>query len=364
MISTEELRTELGYLKRNRLGRSLFPTQDSAQYLLGMPVFRGMPYKGKSPVVIPVGQHHLATEVLKNIPNKKVMLRMLISEYRAIVKALMDMEIDFQILNLQEGDKGVKRWLSEKGCRGVEFPMEKPTNWHVFPRDMFVYLETIKTILVHSKLFKLWRDRSRTCDIIYTELAEGGQILFSGNHLVTGCHPEAISRKRENKVLNQLREKGMKITQIPNAIFFALSREKRGRPISTYYESHIDRSASLLKGKNGEYFLILDLKFQTGPLIDPLPIQKSIDLVRKICEREMINVRVPKSLSIPYATSAVQFENGKVLATGGDTNILSTFADIVGSENLYVTDVPISAYPVFGAAGLHCLITERPEPLI
>jgi hypothetical protein len=351
-------------LRDRIVGDPIYPVKEDPQYLLGMPVFRGMPYKGKSPMIIPVGQHSLAIKVLKEVPTKKVMLKRLISEYRAIVKALIRMKIDFKILNLKDGDETVRSWLLKKGCKGVEFPIEKPSHWNAFPRDMFVYLEEISTILVHSRLFKLRKERSSICDIIHTELAEGGQILFSGNCLVIGCHPEVINRKRENKVLDQLKEKGMKIILIPHAICFALSREERGRPISTYYESHIDRSASLLKGKDGRYYLVMDPGYRTGKLIDPLSGQKSIGLVRKICEENGIEVHVPTSLSIPYGTSVVQFENGKVMATGKDEEVLSTFADIVGSRNLYVTEVPILAYPVFAGAGLHCLVTERPRPLI
>ena len=60
----------------------------------------------------------------------------------------------------------------------------------------------------------------------------------------------------------------------------------------------------------------------------------------------------------------VQFENGRVLATKEDDEVLAIVHDIVGPENLRVTDIPIVQYPIFGGAGLHCLITETPIPLI
>lgn len=364
-IRSEELRTISENRRSDRIGGyPISLAEEEPQYLLGMPVYQGLPFMGRSPMIIPIGQHRLAIKTLKEIPTKKVMLKRLISEYRAVVKALLRMGIDFKIMNLMDGEKTVRRWLLKKGCEGVEFPIEKPSRWHAFPRDMFVYLEEIRTILVHSRLFNIRKDRSSVCDIIHTELAEGGKILFSGDHLITGCHPEAIHRRRGNKVLNELKEKGMRITLIPHAIFFALSREKRGKPISTYYESHIDRSASLLRGKDGEYYLILDPYYRTGPLTAPLPVQKSIDLVRKICEKNDIVVRVPTSLSVPYGTSAVQFENKKVLVTGKDEEVLSTLAGIVGIRDFYVTEIPLSTYPVFTGAGLHCLIAERPIPLI
>jgi hypothetical protein len=364
-INHDELRIISENRRSDRIGGyPISLAEEEPQYLLGMPVYQGLPFMGRLPMIIPIGQHRLAIKILKEIPTEKVMLKRLISEYRAVVKALLRMGIDFKIMNLMDGEKTVRRWLLKKGCEGVEFPKEKPTHWHVFPRDMFVYLEEIRTILVHSRLFHIRKDRSSVCDIIHTELAEGGKILFSGDHLITGCHPEAIHRRGGNKVLNELKEKGMRITLIPHAIFFALSREMKGKPISTYYESHIDRSASLLRGKDGDYYLVLDPYYRTGPLAAPLSVQKSIDLVRKICEKNGIEVRVPASLSVPYGTSAVQCDDEKVLVTGGEEEILSTFADIVEGRNLYITEISLSAYPVFAGAGLHCLIAERPIPLI
>jgi len=67
---------------------------------------------------------------------------------------------------------------------------------------------------------------------------------------------------------------------------------------------------------------------------------------------------------VPYATAVMQFKNGKTLATGGDEELLVTLEDVVGSGNLHVTEIPFSAYPVFASAGLHCLVTETPGPLI
>jgi hypothetical protein len=362
-IGRQELRTALDKPPRNGMIKGTISLEkENERYLLGMPVFDGIPYKGKSPIIVPVEQSELARGVLRNTPSKAAMTRTLRSEYQSMVEALLEMKINFQILNLQAGDKEIRRWLSERGCRGAEFPLKKPSPWQLFPRDMFVYFEPLKTILVHSGLFKLQKDRSHICDIIHTELAEGGRVVFSDHHLVTGCHPEGL--KKKNKIILRLQERGMKTTILPYPIFACLSREGDGRILSLYYEFHFDRSASLLKGRDGEYYLVLDPGYRTGSLMDPLAVQKSVDLARKECERHGVHVRVPRSFSTPYSTSAVQFDNGKVLVTGGDEEVLNTFADIVGSENLHVTDVPISAYPVFGAAGLHCLITENPGPLI
>jgi len=60
----------------------------------------------------------------------------------------------------------------------------------------------------------------------------------------------------------------------------------------------------------------------------------------------------------------VQFTSGDVLVTGGDEGTLAAVAEIVGNKHVLTTGVAISRYPVFAAAGIHCLITESPRPLM
>ncbi len=364
-VSKEELRAVLG----SALPVRTFPSRSSVgeknfSHIIGTPAFDLFPFKNESPVIISMGQCNLAQKAIKDVRGRKIMIRMLKDEYRAMVKALADLKIHFRVLNLQEGDKEIGRWLTESGFKNVRFAAAKPTRWQVFPRDVFVYLKAKKILLVHSQLFKLRATRFGDCDVFHTSLAEGGRMLVSGDRLILGRHPEASNRSGEARVLRFLRKKGMKIAKIPLALFYQISRIGRGNRLALFYDHHIDRSASLLRGKNGGYHLVLDPGYRTGPLTNPLPVKESLDLVRMACEKIEVRVHVPKSIHVPYATSLVQFSHGKVLATGGDDELLATIEEIVGIGNLHITEVPVVAYPVFASAGLHCLITENPEPLI
>jgi hypothetical protein len=156
---------------------------------------------------------------------------------------------------------------------------------------------------------------------------------------------------------------GIQVGFIPRALFYGLS--PRGERSFVFHHSHIDLVGSLLKGQDNGFHLVMDPFYRTGPLTDPLSAQESLDIVRRKCDEIEVQVHIPRnSLSVPLATAMVQFENGKVFATGGDDTVFETISDIVGSENVRLTGIPIVQYPIFGGAGLHCLITENPTPLI
>lgn len=336
----------------------------SFSHILGTPDFASFPFKDESPVIVPLGQYDLAVKAIKGVQGKKAMIWMLKDEYRAIVQTLTEMDVDFRVLNLEEGDRETGRWLRDSGIENVRFSAKKPTRWQVFPRDLFVYLKAQQTLLAHSRLFRLNETHIGDCTVFHTGLAEGGRLLFTNDRLIIGRHPEHSGRAGGGKALIHLCEKGMKIAKIPFALFYQISRKGAGQRLSLYYDFHIDRSASLLEGVDGKYHLVLDPGYRTGPLTNPLSVKKSLDLVRKACETIEVQVHTPKSVHVPYTNSTVQFEDGKVLATGGDNELFAIIEGIVGSGNLHVTRVPITAYPIFAGAGLHCLITENPEPLV
>jgi len=364
LLSRDELHAAAAKFHQTASSRRLHPSvQGKSCYLIGMPLFGLIQYNGKRPAVLPVNQVHVGHAILKNTKNKKMMVESLKAEYRAMIKALLALGVDFRVLNLTEGERDVGGWLQGMGIAELRLPADHPSRWLIYPRDLFVYLEAVETLLVHSRLFEICSDSETNCDIILSQWAEGGRVLFSRDIMLIGCHPEAMGRLKDRKTLERLREKGMQIVNLPYALSSRLSREN-GTTLSVYYETHLDRSGSLLEGKDGNFHLILDPGFRTGKLNDPLSVHKSIELVRRACERIQVQVHVPKGLSIPYGTSMVQFKDHKVLATSGDDEILTCLSDIVGSENLHVTDVAITTYPVFACAGLHCLITEDPAPLI
>lgn len=333
-------------------------------YLVGMPVFDCIPFRGDAPALVPMGQYGLARDVLPCTRPRQQMLRRVRAEYRAIVQAMLAARIDFHVLNVDDGETNMGRWLKSMGCESMGFPVKEPSRWLMYPRDMFVYVAAIDTLLVHSRLFQLRSDRVRVGTIVHAEWGEGGRVLVCGDRLLFGCHPEAAKSPRIPNVLRRLKDRGMEVAAIPQALFYCLSRRGKGRPESLRYETHLDRSATLLMGADGGYHLLLDPHYRTGELTSPLSQERSITLVRRACEKIDVQVHVPKRGSVPYATAAVQFGSGEVLMTGNDEETLTAVAGIVGRKNVRVTDIAISHYPVFAGAGIHCLITETPRPLV
>lgn len=331
-------------------------------YLLGCPFFE-LNFKKDMRQFIPVGQYRSMSKAFRKIKDKGSMITRLKSEYRAIVKALLELGIAFRIVDLERGDKEIGRWLRSKDCLSLELPYEQIIHWQIFPRDMCVYIRAVNALLVHSALFKVPSTYLKGCKIIHTTWGEGGRLLLSGDRMLLGQSPEHREKIQESRVISELKNMGMKAAFVPHALFYGLS--PLGRKSFVFHHSHIDLIGSLLMDKEGAFHLIMDPAYRTGTLISPFSIRDSLDLVRNNCEKIEIEIHTPeKPLAVPLATSMVQFEDGSVLATKGDDDVLRIVEDIVGSGNIYVTNTPIIQYPMFGGAGLHCLITESPEPLI
>jgi hypothetical protein len=331
------------------------------EYLLGTPVFDTIPFKGGGACLIPMGQVGLARELLRRY-RRPVMVDRLRREYRAVAGALDSAGAGVRVLNLDDGDRRMARWLRDRGFASLRFVAREATRWHLYPRDLFVYAETANVLLAHSELFRLRSDHRRGCRIVHSGWAEGGRVLMSGDRMIVSRHPE-VNRVPRARAFDILRERGMTIAAIPQPIACRIDR-RSGRAVELTYDDHLDRSAALLRDGDGRCHLVLDPGYRTGPVTLPLSVESSIDRVRRICDRIEVEVHVPERISVPYATAAVQLSGGKVLAAGGDSGVLNSCGEVAGPENVVSTRLSIEAYPVFAAAGLHCLVTELPEPLV
>jgi hypothetical protein len=109
---------------------------------------------------------------------------------------------------------------------------------------------------------------------------------------------------------------------------------------------------------------MLDPGYRSGPLTSPWSVEDSIARVRRICDRIGVEVQVPEKAVSPFATSAVDLGDCGILITGGDPGVRECCAAFAGSDTVIATRVSLEAYAVFAAAGVHCLVTEMPEPLV
>lgn len=327
--------------------------------LLGTPAFH-FPFGAESRPIAPLGQERRVQEILDSLSSEMMQARTLREEYLCVVEALQEAGITFRILCLERGDPGVRKRLAGQGIHGLLLPVAQPVSWVRFPRDLFVMAEKVRALLVNSRLFQL-RERNTGYKILHSRWGEGGRVLLAGDRMLVSSVPDGRA-EAEGKVLRHLRELGMRIAVLPNAIFLELTPD--GVPVTLFHEGHLDRSASLIRGRDGGYYLLCDRSYTTGLLDRPFSPDRSIDELRRACEPVEVEVRLPRARTLPYATSVVQFEDGRVLVSGGDESVVETLADLVGQESLIVTRLAIRHYPAVAAAGLHCLVTEMPHPLL
>ncbi len=333
-------------------------SRDEITWLLGAPYF-DLPLGG--PQRLPVAQIALADAIVKRVRSKKQMRIAVEAEYRGIVQSLLELDVGFRILNLDSAEPAFVDWARGEGCSSLQFPISDLSRWLIYPRDMAVYLEQVDLLLMHSGLFHSRATSKRGTAVIYSTLAEGGRVLFAGNRVLLGRPPGRLLRG-ERSVIGRLQRMGLRVADLPSALVF--STPGPGLESGLFHDAHLDRCAGLLMDKRGDCHLILDPGYQTGPLLGPHSPAKSIDMVRRACAKLEIEVHVPRSMTIPMATALVQFKGGRVLTTSGDDDCLALIGDIVGAELVHTTKIPLLHYPVFAGAGIHCMLTESPKPLV
>lgn len=329
-------------------------------WLVGPPLFELSRETGPLNSVAPA-QIGLARPVRAGVSSDRDLHRLLRWEYHAILDALLDAGTPFRILNLSRAKSAVAKSLRKKGYPSLDLPVEHLGSFSTYPRDLFLYAEAARLLLVHPACFRMRTRERRGFTMLPSAWAEGGRMVFQGDRAVLGKHPE-MNRLPAPSALNRMRAGGMGIAAIPAAIFVTLG--PRGAVQSSHYEPHIDRYASLVRDKRGAHVLLLDPGYRSGPLLDPWDVSRSLDAARRACARHAIEVRMPPKLGVPYGISLVAVANERYLMSSGDPDTTDWVASIVGRERLFVTSRPIMHYPVFASAGIHCLVTESPEALV
>jgi len=332
---------------------------ESLTLLLGSPLFDI--HQGSRPYfAIPVGEVPLARKVLASAPNPLEREAGLAAEYRALVETLLAGQMPFRVLNPDAGTPAMARWLAERGCARLDFDYPGTGYWVRYPRDLFVLLEPVATLLVNPGLFRIDATERRGYRILHSPWGEGGRVLLSGDCLLVGADPQQ-PQLPDAPLLDALRERGMRIAAIPQGLFQDLAPAAQSPAL--FGDAHIDRVASLLRDRAGAAHLLLSAGYRSGPASAPWSAQRSLDEVRRACAPLEIEVHQPRS-RFPYGASVVQLPDGRVLGNAGDTEVNGLLAQLVGTRGLLLTPRPLRHYPLFARAGLHCLVTESPVPLI
>jgi len=303
----------------------------------------------------PQGQIDLIRKILATKPCETEIERRTREEYISIAQALKAAGEDFAVINLSVmADTAGLTNDSLMLQRGLPEPL------YMFPRDAWVVMPDL---CLFSISFPPKNEVISSCRLLTSLLGEGGRVLGRGKTVIVpelfpdenGVWDESVTRD----ACEEVEELGFLTVAIPNPD--CLTMEANGRTTTTFND-HIDRVAGLLEGKNGELHLIVDPEYRIWDGDQgQLSTSASIESIRRACDKAHVAVHAPSRLSVPYSVGFCQLPCGKVVMTSGDDAVAELVENIIGSENIFPTEIPIEFYPAYVHAGVHCLISELPE---
>ena len=339
-------------------------------YLVGEPIFK-VPCREE--YYAPVSTTALCREVLKETEDKNKVIDKLREEYLAIIWSLVDMDINFRIIYAHEKEIDQRTFgvcASYMKCRFASFSEGFFPPYVAYPRDFSVVLPGM--LLVNYKVGELKIKEKDGCRIVGSPYGDGGRVLFSKDTVLVSerlVGKDDRSRAAESGDLEKIREEGIKVGMIPCPlvqIFLASGETDR-----LFFNDHLDRIACLIEGRDGNLHLVIDpnlftanWKGENGIFWTPRSPEETLEVIKKVCNPLGIEVHCLKKLRVPYALNLIQFPDGQILMTGGDDFAAETIKGIVGWDMVFKTPVPIRFFPVFCYAGIHCLVSEAPLPLL
>jgi hypothetical protein len=304
---------------------------------------------------VPLGNEGWLTDFsLDSVDNESTYLE----EYLAIAKGLKDMGAPYRIIiaHREQMNVGlVMAILSGLGVRGLQlhFAMASTS----FPRDMMVDFDGQTFLNPDANID--FPDRSGR----FSPLGEGGRVLKSGRKILVP-DPEGFAFDKVGRDVakdsKELSER-FKVGFLPHPLAVSVSPQ-RG-PEAVFAHSHLDRVSSLIQGKDGKDYLLVESAYansQSPRMGDYWP------LIKKACAELEIDPVVVETdpNSIPCRMNMLQLSDNSVLLTGGDPELARTVQSLVGESKTEVTAVPIVNYPLFRRGGIRCMTLFAPERIV
>ena len=290
-------------------------------------------------------------------------------EYLAILLTLQKMGVPFQIIlpDRRLLISEIIRNLSDRGFTFAEFP-DIDVAVLTFPRDLGVMVGT--TTLINDCLTNLCLPPEMDGrKILRSPYGEGGRLLYRKN---TALVSNRYYRSEDIKTMrdiggrpahtDSLRELGCCPATLPLPVTFY--QEEGGR-VSFNPDDHPDRHYALVEDRCGELHLFVDPGIQSGlrGVFQPPAMSsgRTLEELKKICAKISIRLHIPQKLRVFGSINFMQFQDGRILMTGGEPELQGELEELVGKECVHPTPLPIQFHPAFLQGGIRCLITELPN---
>ena len=344
----------------------------TTSYLVGAPIFLpDVPEDGRFPV--PIHQAGLIASILANDNTPSHIEGRLRDEHGSIVTALNEMGYRFQIAHARP-DKldstAICNYLA-RGYRFIRFPSDFPAGLALCPRDLVV---TIPGRVLLNCVYASIDRVIDGCRITSSPIGDGGSVLLASgaavvcDRIISFCDNVPMNRQACESDLEPFVSAGMKTVMFPAPVMGFLKDGSLTGQLAFF--GHCDWVSCLVSDTRGGLHLVVDHNIVTASVINDsaqswrsMLLDETMSVLHRACESKGITVhRAPRS-TVPYSLNLQQFFDGRILMTGGATEVTEMLRSITGQQ-IVTTSVPIQYYPAWMYAGIHCLVTEFPRSLL
>ena len=339
----------------------------ATQVVVGTPNFGNHPNMS---IRIAIGQLEQVQATRQETQDWREVAKKLMMEYCSILAALAQMKTKFlvadgfrQHLN-SEMPELMTKLSAELKFQRVRLP-EVSLDLTVFPRDFATQLPN-GNLLVEFDPKKIKLAGNKRKQIKQSPFGVGGRVLPRCQIVLIAEQIYSETCQPIHSDISPFQNAGLQVGQLPNAVNTEICA---GIQVNVP-DDHLDRTSGLLEDTTGNLHLIVDPAIYSGwqnpfspPLYGP---EQTIEKYQKVCDELGIRLHVPETDRLAVAASVCfwQAENRKVLMTSGDEAVADIVTDIVGSNNLFLTSMPIRYFPSWSKAGIRCLIGELPNWLL
>ncbi len=184
-------------------------------------------------------------------------------------------------------------------------------------------------------------------------LGEGGKVLVAGKAVIVT--PDLWFNHRAKQDIAAIKGQGCKVLYLP---LVSSVNQLKGK--ESFVDSHIDGHVSLILDEKERPHLLYAKSYAR----QEAGTSKAIRSVAQYLGAEDHQV---DDSDLPHlAFNLVQMPDGKVVMTSSDesTALQEAVEDIVGSENLFLTEIPITNYPRMSKGSIRCLTNIVPASAV